>query len=695
MRLGLSAVVLVTLGFYGAPSYADEGDVSSTVIYGADFIASYPNAVTVVDIIQRIPGGSDILSSGSSDARGFSGNRDSVLINGKRVSGKSNDGSDALSRITVEQVERIELIRGGSPDVKVSSQEAILNIVLLDGAGKNAGAWQADARIEKGGHARFGGLVSYGGSLGQLEYFASIERFARRFDGNQIDRTFDGEGNPVSQLNETERNAREEYNFSTNLSYNFSNGDVLRVNGKLGLSKTKIGQPGVLFTANEDESLSRTGASFRSFRFDGEPNELEFSSDYETNLGDAWRLKLLALHSRRDTTFLQAEDLSFDGENARDDFQFISTNLAKESIGRASLTWVPNAAHSLELGSEAALNTLRPGLRFLERVGDELVERPIAGANIRIKEERNESFAIHSWKLTNALSLESSIFTEYSRISQTGEGVDQSRAFFYVKPSADLRYNLSNRQQFQLSLRRQVSQLDFGDFASSVSNDDEVIGANADLVPQKAWEIETSYEYRLDNDGGSLKVSFLWEEFEDFITRIETAPGLSGVGNAGSARRFGPEIDGTLRLGFLGLPDALIEATVILSRSRYTNPFTNRRNRFNGERSNFIDINYRHDVKQWGFSYGAQYVRGGRFFFRDIDEVIEFKGGQHDISAFAEKALWRSITLRVDAANLTDPDYGRTRRLFDDGVNSGILSRSIAREFHRGRQYRVLLKGVF
>jgi len=107
---------------------------SSTIVYGPEFFAQYPNAVSILDIIERIPAGRLLLgTTGVAQARGVSTNDDQILINGKRLSGKTNDSRDVLGRITVDQVARIEIIRGTSPDIKISNQELLINIVLKEG----------------------------------------------------------------------------------------------------------------------------------------------------------------------------------------------------------------------------------------------------------------------------------------------------------------------------------------------------------------------------------------------------------------------------------------------------------------------------------------------------------------------------------------------------------------------------------
>ena len=100
----------------------------SVTVYDKVYLAGIINAVNALDLAMKVPGGQVILSRSENSARGFGSNDDGILINGKRLSGKNNNSEAALGRIAVSQVLRIEIIRGSSPDVKVSSQEAMMNI---------------------------------------------------------------------------------------------------------------------------------------------------------------------------------------------------------------------------------------------------------------------------------------------------------------------------------------------------------------------------------------------------------------------------------------------------------------------------------------------------------------------------------------------------------------------------------------
>ncbi len=98
-----------------------EGVISYTP---ADFAAARPN--TALDMINRLPG---FTFDGGEQVRGFAGAAGNVLIDGQRPTIKTDSLSDTLGRITIDQVERIEVIRGSVPGIDMQGQTVVANVV--------------------------------------------------------------------------------------------------------------------------------------------------------------------------------------------------------------------------------------------------------------------------------------------------------------------------------------------------------------------------------------------------------------------------------------------------------------------------------------------------------------------------------------------------------------------------------------
>jgi hypothetical protein len=81
-------------------------------------------------MINRLPG---FPADSGSSARGLRGTAGNVLIDGKRPASKSDSLGDIVSRIPADQVERIEVIRGGAPGIDMQGQSVVANIIRKAG----------------------------------------------------------------------------------------------------------------------------------------------------------------------------------------------------------------------------------------------------------------------------------------------------------------------------------------------------------------------------------------------------------------------------------------------------------------------------------------------------------------------------------------------------------------------------------
>ena len=672
-----------------------------TVTYGKDFFARFPNAVSVVDIIRRIPGGSQILGStirqGSNNyqptKRGFSNNDDRVLINGKRISGKGNNSAGALERINIDKVLRIDIIRGGSPDIKVSSQEAIVNVIIDGSLSSGSGAWKIKSKSPRYKNPTFGGSLSYGSSIGALDYFLSADSEPKTRRMRTTETYFGATDIVEGQLVEGGVHYEDNVTLSSNFTYKLENGDEIKLNGQYKDMGSNGNFPGLFYEPDENENLMLAGEGLR-VEEQSKPS-WEIGLDYGTPFADNLDFKILGLYSVKNEDRTKAEDYLITPPEAEFDVKSIRGKRTKEAIARTSLVWGVTKGHDLEVGTEISVNKMDSNLLFFEIDNGVLVEQVVDVSSLAVKENRNESFIIHTWKMNPKISLESAIFTEYSSIGQEGVGVDAQKNLFFLRPSTDFRYNIDNENQFQLSVRRKVEQLDFQDFASTVSQDDKIVAGNVDLEPQKSWEVEVSYEHRLKKDRGSIKARIFHEAISDYTQRIEISTGRSGVGNSGKARINGLEVKGNIRLWFLGLPSFVLESRLQLRDTEATDPFTGeKRQMAYREKMNF-DMSFRHDLNDLGISYGADYTSQHNQRQYDIDELIITASPRERLKAFIEGKVFGNMSLMLEFSSLPNTNYGRERILYDNGVATGEITGRELMERRAGRTFYLTLKGAF
>ena len=91
--------------------------------YPEDFSQFVPRSA--LDLVKQVPGFS--VDEGGGD-RGFGQADTNVLINGRRVSGKSNGPTEALERLSVDSVIRLEVVDGASLDIGGMSGQ-VVNVI--------------------------------------------------------------------------------------------------------------------------------------------------------------------------------------------------------------------------------------------------------------------------------------------------------------------------------------------------------------------------------------------------------------------------------------------------------------------------------------------------------------------------------------------------------------------------------------
>ena len=279
------------------------------------------------------------------------------------------------------------------------------------------------------------------------------------------------------------------------------------------------------------------------------------------------------------------------------------------------------------------------------------------------------------------MSLESSLVAEYSEIEQKGD-VNNKRDFDFLKPKVDFIYDISNAFQFRFSLEKFVSQLSFGDFSRNTNQQDEdkdTIAGNPELEQRQSWRYTANFDYRLPNDGGVLNSRLFYYDFDGDIGRIDVSKSLteleSANGNVGDGKVLGLNLDASIRLGVLGLPQALLTGGVLFQKAEISDPLIAKKRRVVPYDRGNIRLGFRHDVSRWNLNYGFNYRDGidGNRPFWDIDNVL-FIGSPSNLMVFVEKAGWRGLTFRFEAINALDHVRKQERRRFNGYLRDEILS---------------------
>jgi outer membrane receptor for ferrienterochelin and colicins len=703
-----SAFILAT-AISSALAQSPEAD--STVTYGADFFQG-SGALTVNDMLDRVPGIEMILqtstpSSASSDGNRGLGASSQILIDGKRMAGKANEARSQLARIPADQVARIEIIRGSSSDLDVQNSNQIVNIVLLEALPTSTLASEINVTQYSDSTLNPGGSLSLSGQRGQLNYLFSGQVVSAYEHQESFETSILGDFSPNETIAADRYRDQTNYTFNTTLGYALTPNDSVTFNALYGeqdppvkLQRTYVNQRTTpLSTFIERETIPATATNW------------EVGGDYEHRFDSGSRLKGLFIVNERDNQSTRERYRATSPTDAGVKNLFLDTSsVYQEKIVRGSYTFNMAEGQGVELGVERALTTQNSGLRQGVRTAAAGVPEyggltPVVLPNAfsTVEEIRYEPFAVHTWQVNPRMTLETTVVAEFSEISQSGD-VNNTRDFRYVKPKVDLRYDLSSTLQVRGTLERFVSQLTFADFSRTIDERDidrDTVAGNPTLEPEESLRAELTLDYRLPRDAGTLNTRLFYYDFDNKIGKIDISPSVASLqstnGNIGPAVAYGLISNASLRLGFLGLPQALLTASLTAQSAKFENdPFVPYSHRFPPYDRGSLRVTYRHDLPAYNLSYGVTYngrAHDGRYIYENDSRFTWII--PTNLSAFVEMVGFAGLTYRLEGSNLADFEACALRRRYDGYMRDGILKEIENNCSTTGAQLAFKVRGTF
>ena len=156
---------MVTAFLGGAARAADAPAGSGAMlVYPASYFAS-AQLNTAYDMVTRLPG--FVFTDTNTQQRGYAGSMGNVFINGAPPASKTDVLSSVLTRISIADVDRIEVIRGGAPGIDMQGLTVIANVILKRG-GNHVIVTLADM-IYGDGHQGPAASVEFNGQWGDRQ----------------------------------------------------------------------------------------------------------------------------------------------------------------------------------------------------------------------------------------------------------------------------------------------------------------------------------------------------------------------------------------------------------------------------------------------------------------------------------------------------------------------------------------------
>jgi hypothetical protein len=647
------------------------------VQYSADWYAGFTPR-TALDMVRQTPG---FTLSVAEQRRGLAGSLGNVLVDGRRPIAKGQTLEEILGRIPAAQVQRIELWRGAQAASDSSGHAVLLNVVRTPFSGQGFGSLGFEY-----GHQEVpmpNGTLVWTGRAREVDYSigANSYSFAREQPGSR---------RLVGPNGQTEGSRRDEsprdygqYRMNGEAASDLGGGR-LRVTGKASYSRYHEDS----VVRSFDSIGSVEGSDLNPYTESERGGEI--GAQFDRAVGE-WEMtsELLLTHSRfaGDITSTHIDA----GAEVDSLFAQRKWRKTRESILRATLARETAAGRRLEFGLEGALNTLDADLALTLDLGNGPFPIPVPNSNVRIEERRVDGFVNHGWRFGDRWSLDTRLGAEVSRLEFSGD-TNQVVELAFLKPALQLTRGFGDANQWRLRVSRDIGQLDFTDFVSSVSLADErVEGGNPDLRPESRWSLELSADLRHgDGVGFGLGVFHRWvADTADFLPVGPPNDLVDAPGNIGDARIYGAQA--IARLPLRGLRGAALTADVTWQRSEVVDPLTGEKRPISEFQGLLVAAGIRQDLPRlaWGINYtGKSAARS--YLLREIDR----RRASPSLDLFLEAPVPRGLRLRAAVVSLLGQEEIRDRLYFEaDRRNAGSGAELARRD--PGRWYQLSLSGSF
>lgn len=660
---------------------ADDNSGARATFTPEDFARFAPRSAA--DMARQVPGFSIREGDG---ARGLGAADTNVLINGRRISGKSNGPVEALGRIPVEEVVRLELVDGAGLDIGGLTGQ-VLNVITARSGGITGTYRYAPQIRTRGTPARLlEGRASFAGGGQKDEWTLSLQNDSNRRGDDGLEFVFDGADDLIDTREEQANFAFDTISASGSFSRVADNGNVLNLTGQLAG-----------FIRRDREISERSGSidpvdRVRTLRGTEDEFNFEVGADYNFSVLGG-RLKLIGYHRFEDSPTTSSVVTEFADGSPSLGSLFTRDADEGETIARGEFTFGA-AGGDIVLALEGVKNFLDIEAS-LEVRDDQGVLQPatLPGANSRVEEDRAEATVTYSRPLTSNLQLQTSFGAEYSRISQNGPA-GLTRTFYRPKGFVAFDWRASESLDLSGRVERQVGQLNFFDFIASVDLDfNNANVSNVELVPPQLWRFEMEANIAL-GALGTLALRPFYEDVSDIVDLIPINGGGQAPGNIPSASRYGIEGDVTLLSDGLGWQGTRFDAGFRLANSSVRDPLLGFNRNLSGFETEQIDFELRHDFASTDWASGLT-----AFWNNSAEDVrLDQISRQRETFGFAgfyiENKDVRGAVVRLAINNILDRTNKIDRTVFRDRA-AGVVDFREDRDRTFGQIFTLEIEGTF
>lgn len=620
--------------------------------YAADYFSRFA-PTNALQMLENVPGfviRAEVVERGLGQATG------NVLLNGQRLSGKSNDVLSQIQRIPAGNVERIEILDGATLDIPGLSGQ-VANIVAK--AGGISGTWRWRPTVRKyfadDNLARFDTSVSGAG--------ANTDWTLGLSNNSNYSAAGDGGGTQIRNADGTLREQRtdvwtgelEQPQLDVKLAHRGASGSLSNLNAMVRVFDYEYLEDGLRYDNPAVADRVRGVTSTE------EGHNVELGGDHEFGLGGG-RLKLIGLAREVDSTMRDTVITQYEDGSPTDGVRFAREGVEHEAIARGEYRWKQGDA-DWQVSAEYAFNELDSTAEFAVLDADGAFQpQPLPGATAVVQEDRFELMGTYGRALNEDVTMQLSFGGEFSELSAAGT----VREFVRPKGLLSFAWAASPELDVGVKLERRVGQLNFYDFLASVDvNDDQVNAGNPELVPPQTSELQVETTRKF-GDWGNTTLRVYFQQIDDIVDIVPIGPDGESIGNLDEATVMGFEWKASLELARFGWRGAKLDTLLQMERSRVDDPLTGEERPISNNLAELFEIGLRHDVPDTQWAWGSEI--GYYFYEKDyrLTEEGRFWEGPYWGSLYVEYKDWHGMTFRLSGSNLLDARSKWNRTVYVD-----------------------------
>ncbi len=635
---------------------------------------------TALDMVSEIPGFA--ITALSAD-RGIGEASQNVLINGQRITGKSNDAETALRRIPASSVIRFEIADAATLNVSGINGQ-VLNVVAKTDKLQGNFVWRS--RIRSRIAPMFTSAeIGISGKLGKGDFTLGLSNNnALRAGGWGPDISRDSNGGLLVTRDVFNYFHTDRPRLAGTYSATSDGGSIFNANAAFELGRVRRRAEFDVLVPGELPSTELSTGRESGWGFEG-------GADYELALGSG-RLKLIGFHRNKRTPSTNLFRSDFTNGDAATGERFDQTISDGETVLRSEYRWKAGKS-DWQISLEGARNYFDRKSALFELVNGNFEQQLFDGASARVEEKRAQAIATYARSFSGTLSFEASLGGEYSQLSQTGAG-GLTRSFIRPKGSVALNWKASPAFTLSSKLQRKVGQLSFGSFLASVDlQNNNNNAANPQLVPPQSWLWENEANWSLGK-AGSIKFKLDGELISDLVDQIAISPTAEAVGNlSGTAKRVRGEINSSFILDSIGFKGAKLDLVLAYQKTRVRDALLI--NRPLSSRSiGYWNVTFRHDIPGSDLAWG---------FIGEDDDETEFYRLNYQAreittkfttSLYAEHKDIMGLKVRASLQNLLNQKERNLETFYVDRRDGPIRSTRDA-TYQWGLMYRLTVSGTF